>query len=196
LQTLPHVAIASPVDTARPNRHAAPATNQEIRTYDDLDLAGLLEETPTPLVLILDCVTDPHNLGACLRTADAAGVTAVILPKDKSAPVNETVRRVSCGGADHVPIVRVTNLARTMEKLKKLGVWLVGTSDQGTQSLYQTDLKGPIGIVMGAEGTGMRRLTEEHCDFLIKIPMGGAVECLNVSVATGVCLFEAVRQRL
>jgi 23S rRNA (guanosine2251-2'-O)-methyltransferase len=183
------------VDTARPNRHAAPAANQEVRTYDDLDLAGILESNPTPLVLILDCVTDPHNLGACLRTADAAGVTAVILPRDKSAPVTETVRRVSCGGADHVPIVRATNLARTMEKLKKLGVWLVGTSDQGNKSLYQTDLKGPIGIVMGAEGTGMRRLTQEHCDFLVQIPMGGTVECLNVSVATGVCLFEAVRQR-
>jgi 23S rRNA (guanosine2251-2'-O)-methyltransferase len=182
--------------TARPNRHAAAAPSAEPKHYDDLDLAGLLETTPTPLVLILDCITDPHNFGACLRTADAAGVTCVIVPKDKSAPVTETVRRVSCGGADHVPIVRVTNLARTMEKLKKAGLWLVGTSDAATQTLYQTDLKGPIGIVMGAEGDGMRRLTEENCDFLVNIPMGGSVECLNVSVATGVCLFEAVRQRL
>lgn len=180
---------------ARPNRHAAASAGTEVRTLDDLDLPGLLESTPTPLVLILDCITDPHNFGACLRTADAAGVTCVIVPKDKSAPVTETVRRVSCGGADSVPIVRVTNLARTMEKLKKLGVWLVGTSDAGKQSLYEMDLKGPTGIVMGAEGDGMRRLTEEHCDFLVQIPMQGSVPCLNVSVATGVCLFEVVRQR-
>lgn len=155
----------------------------------------MLEGKTAPLVLVLDCVTDPHNLGACLRTADAAGVVAVILPKDKSAPITETVRRVSCGGADNVPIVRVTNLARAMDKLKELGVWLVGTADEATQSLYQIDLAGPIGIVMGAEGTGMRRLTQERCDFLARIPMAGSVECLNVSVATGVCLFEAVRQR-
>jgi 23S rRNA (guanosine2251-2'-O)-methyltransferase len=180
---------------ARQNKHAG-FTAPDVRTLEEVDLQGLLESRPDPLVLILDCVTDPHNFGACLRTADAAGVTCVIVPKDKSAPVTETVRRVSCGGADNVPIVRVTNLARTMERLKKAGLWLVGTSDQGTQTLYQTDLKGPIGIVMGAEGDGMRRLTEENCDFLVQIPMSGAVECLNVSVATGVCLFEAVRQRL
>jgi 23S rRNA (guanosine2251-2'-O)-methyltransferase len=119
----------------------------------------------------------------------------VVLPKDKSAPVNETVHRVSCGGASSVPIVRVTNLARAMEKLKELGVWLVGTADETTQSIYDVDLTGPVGIVMGAEGTGMRRLTQEKCDFLTRIPMAGKVECLNVSVATGVCLYEVVRQR-
>ena len=178
---------------ARSNKHAKP--HAEATHWDEDDLPSLLESTPAPLVLVLDCVTDPHNLGACLRTADGAGVTAVILPKDKSASVNETVRRVSCGGADHVPIVRVTNLARTMDKLKELGVWLVGTADEATQSLYDIDLKGPIGIVMGAEGTGMRRLTQERCDFLVRIPMAGRVECLNVSVATGVCLYETVRQR-
>lgn len=178
---------------ARQNRHAR--NDDNVRTYDENDIATLLEDKKDPLVLILDCVQDPHNLGACLRTADAAGVVAVIMPKDKSAPISETVVRVACGGAENVPLVRVTNLARAMGKLKELGVWLVGTADEATQTLYDLDLKGPIGIVMGAEGPGMRRLTGEHCDFLAKIPMAGKVECLNVSVATGVCLFECVRQR-
>ncbi len=163
--------------------------------YDEGHLPELLENNPAPLVLILDCIQDPHNLGACLRTADAAGVACVIMPKDKSAPISETVIRVSCGGAENVPLVRVTNLARTMEKLKELGIWLVGTADETDKSLYDIDLKGGIGIVMGAEGDGMRRLTGEHCDFLARIPMHGKTPCLNVSVATGVCLFEAVRQR-
>ncbi len=149
-----------------------------------------------PFVLILDCVQDPHNLGAILRTADAAGVDAVVAPKDKAVGITETVRRVSVGGADHVPFAQVTNLARTMEKLKEAGVWFVGTSDHATaKSIYELDLKGPLAIVMGAEGKGMRRLTEENCDFLASIPMAGTVDCLNVSVATGVCVFEAVRQR-
>ncbi len=178
---------------ARQNRHAR--SDNHVRTYDESDLATLLADKPDPLVLILDCVQDPHNLGACLRTADAAGVALVIMPKDKSAPISETVVRVACGGAENIPLVRVTNLARAMGKLKELGIWLVGTADETTQSLYDLDLKGPIGIVMGAEGPGMRRLTGEHCDFLAKIPMAGRVECLNVSVATGVCLFECVRQR-
>ena len=164
--------------------------------YEEGDLPMLLDEIDSPLVLILDCIQDPHNLGACLRTADAAGCACVIMPKDKSAPITETVVRVSCGGAHHVPLVRVTNLARAMEKLKELGVWLVGTADESEKSIYDMDLKGGIGIVMGAEGEGMRRLTGEHCDFLVRIPMGGKVHCLNVSVATGVCLFEAVRQRV
>jgi 23S rRNA (guanosine2251-2'-O)-methyltransferase len=181
------------VHTARANKHSRPNTG--IVLYEEDDLPGLLENHPTPLLLILDCVQDPHNFGACLRTADGAGVAAVIVPKDKSAPLTDTVLRVSCGGAEHVPIVRVVNMSRCMEKLKKLGVWLVGTSDQGKQSIYDVELKGPIGIVMGAEGEGMRRLTEEKCDFLVQIPMAGTVPCLNVSVATGVCLFEAVRQR-
>ena len=150
----------------------------------------------TPFVLILDCVQDPHNLGAILRTADAAGVHAVVAPKDKAVGITETVRRISVGAADHVPFAQVTNLARTMEKLKAAGLWLVGTSDHAkAQSIYDLDLKGPLALVMGAEEKGMRRLTEENCDFLASIPMAGKVECLNVSVATGVCLFEAVRQR-
>lgn len=179
--------------TARANKHARP--NAEIHLYEEGDLESLLEGKPDPLVLVLDCVQDPHNFGACLRTADAAGVTLVVIPKDKSAPITDTVIRVSCGGAENVPIARVTNLSRAMKKLKDLGIWLVGTADETSKSLYDLDLKGPIGIVMGTEGSGMRRLTEENCDFLARIPMAGKVECLNVSVATGVCLFEAVRQR-
>lgn len=147
------------------------------------------------MLLVLDCVQDPHNLGAILRTADGAGVTAVVAPKDKSAGITDTVRRISVGAADSVPFFQVTNLARTMKKLQDAGVWLVGTSDAGTGTLYETKLTGPMAIVMGAEGTGMRRLTEDGCDFLVKIPMAGKVECLNVSVATAVCLYEAVRQR-
>lgn len=185
--------MSRPPHTARQNRHAS--QGGQARIYDEDDLASLLEGKPSPLVLVLDCIQDPHNLGACLRTADAAGVAAVVMPKDKSAPISDTVLRVSCGGAESVPIVRVTNLARAMEKLKELGVWLVGTADEAKQSLYEIDLRGPIGIVMGTEGQGMRRLTAEHCDFLVRIPMSGRVDCLNVSVATGVCLFEAVRQR-
>jgi len=157
---------------------------------------AIVASHPIPLVLILDCVQDPHNLGAILRTADAAGVHAVIAPKDKAVGITETVRRVSVGAADHVPFAQVTNLARTMEKLKAAGLWLVGTSDHAAaKSIYDLDLKGPLGLVMGAEEKGLRRLTEENCDFLASIPMAGKVECLNVSVATGVCVFEALRQR-
>lgn len=186
--------MSSQPPVARQNRHAR--SDNKVRVYEEGDIPAILDGRDSPLVLILDCVQDPHNLGACLRTADAAGVCAVIMPKDKTAPITETVVRVACGGAENIPLVRVTNLARAMDQLKKLGVWLVGTADEATQSLYDLDLKGGIGIVMGAEGPGMRRLTGEHCDFLAKIPMAGKVECLNVSVATGVCLFECVRQRM
>jgi 23S rRNA (guanosine2251-2'-O)-methyltransferase len=159
-------------------------------------LESILRDKENPFVLVLDCVTDPHNLGAVLRTANGAGVDAVIAPKDKSVGLTETVQRVAVGAAETTPFVRVTNLSRTMKKLQKdYGIWLIGTSDKATQSLYQADLKGPLGIVMGAEGAGMRRLTEENCDILINLPMAGKVDCLNVSVATGVCLYEAVRQR-
>ena len=160
-------------------------------------LAAILDGVEgTPLVLVLDSIQDPHNLGAILRTADAAGVHAVVAPKDKAVGITETVPRISVGAADQVPFAQVTNLARTMEKLKAAGIWLVGTSDHATsKSIYELDLKGPLAIIMGAEEKGMRRLTEDNCDFLASIPMSGKVECLNVSVATGVCLFEAVRQR-
>lgn len=150
----------------------------------------------TPLILILDGVTDPHNLGACIRTADAAGVQLVLAPKDKSAPMNATVAKVACGAAEVVPYIQVTNLARTMKELQERGIWIIGTAGEAEQSLYQHDLTGPIAIVMGAEGAGMRRLTREHCDYLANLPMAGEVSSVNVSVATGICLFEAVRQRL
>ena len=181
---------------ARENRHVKPAVEEKSTpALDEHDLMRLVAETEIPFLLILDCVQDPHNLGAILRTADGAGVHAVIAPKDKAVGITETVRRVSVGAADHVPFVQVTNLARTMEQLKEAGLWLVGTSDRAEKTLYELDLRGPLALVLGAEEKGMRRLTEENCDFLAKLPMAGKVECLNVSVATGVCLFEAVRQR-
>jgi 23S rRNA (guanosine2251-2'-O)-methyltransferase len=180
---------------ARENRHVQ-EVEKPAPALDEDDLLAIVAQHESPLVLILDCVQDPHNLGAILRTADAAGVHAVVAPKDKAVGITETVRRVSVGAADHVPFAQVTNLARTMEKLKAAGLWLVGTSDHAkSKSIYELDLKGPLAIVMGAEEKGMRRLTEENCDFLASIPMAGKVECLNVSVATGVCLFEALRQR-
>lgn len=160
------------------------------------DLKMLLDDLDhPPLLLILDGVTDPHNLGACLRTADAAGVDAVIVPKDNSAGLNATARKVACGAAEVMPFVQITNLARTLRDLQQRGIWIYGTAGEAEQEVYDVDLKGPMVLVMGAEGKGMRRLTREHCDYLVKLPMGGSVSSLNVSVATGVCLFEAVRQR-
>jgi len=153
-----------------------------------------LGDTP-PLLLVLDGVTDPHNLGACLRSADAAGVAAVIVPRDRAAGLTPVVRKVAAGAAETVPLVQVVNLARTLRELKDRGVWLVGTSDDAARTLYDLDLSGPTALVLGSEGEGMRRLTREACDELVSIPMAGAVESLNVSVAAGVALFEAVRQR-
>jgi 23S rRNA (guanosine2251-2'-O)-methyltransferase len=149
-----------------------------------------------PLLLILDGVTDPHNLGACLRVADGAGADAIIVPKDRSAQLNTTVSKVASGAAETMPFVAVTNLARSMRELQEAGVWLIGTSDDAEKTLYEVDLTGPVAVVMGAEGEGMRRLTKETCDELVSIPMFGGVESLNVSVASGVCLYEAARQRL
>ena len=159
-------------------------------------LEKLLDAGPAdPLLLVLDEITDPHNLGACLRSADAAGVTAVIVPKNNTAPVNLIVRKVASGAAETVPIIAVTNLARCLKSLQERGIWLVGTAESATVSLYQQDLTGPLALVMGSEGNGLRRLTRESCDYLVAIPMAGSVASLNVSVATGICLFEAVRQR-
>ena len=156
----------------------------------------LLSAEHPPLLLILDQVQDPHNFGACLRTADAAGVSAVIVAKDNASPMTPVVQKVASGAAETVAIFRVTNLARTMENLQQAGIWLIGTSDQATHSVYQQDLRGPLALVMGAEGKGLRQLTEKKCDGLVSIPMAGSVvSSLNVSVATGVCLYEAVRQR-
>ncbi|MEA1063342.1 23S rRNA (guanosine(2251)-2'-O)-methyltransferase RlmB [Erwinia sp. HR93] len=166
------------------------------RQYQENDLPALLEQHAQPFLLILDGVTDPHNLGACLRTADAAGVHAVIVPRDKSAQLNATAKKVACGAAETVPLVRVTNLARTLRMLQQdYNIWIVGTAGEADHTLYQSKLNGALALVMGAEGEGMRRLTREHCDELIGIPMAGSVSSLNVSVATGICLFEAVRQR-
>ncbi|MCF2949316.1 23S rRNA (guanosine(2251)-2'-O)-methyltransferase RlmB [Paraglaciecola aquimarina] len=169
------------------------------KLFSENDLASIveakLESGKNPFLLILDGVTDPHNLGACLRTADAAGVDAVVVPKDKSAALTPVVRKVACGAADVIPLVQVTNLARTLRDLQQAGVWIVGTAGEAEHNIYDCKLSGPMALVMGAEGKGMRRLTREHCDELIKLPMAGSVSSLNVSVATGVCLYEIVRQR-
>jgi 23S rRNA (guanosine2251-2'-O)-methyltransferase len=149
----------------------------------------------TPLILVLDGVQDPHNLGACLRTADAAGVQLVVICKDRSAGITPVVRRAASGAAETLSIIQATNLARVLRALKQRGIWLAGTSDEASSSLYGTDLTGPLALVMGSEGTGLRRLTSELCDYLVRIPMAGQVESLNVSVATGVCLYEINRQR-
>jgi 23S rRNA (guanosine2251-2'-O)-methyltransferase len=161
------------------------------RGLDDL----LDQVVGPPLLLLLDEVQDPHNLGACLRTADAAGVHAVIAPKDNAVGLTPVVCKVASGAAATVPYIQVTNLARTMDQIKERGIWLIGTAGEAEADLYATDLKGPIGLVLGSEGTGLRRLTRERCDLLVRLPMAGSVESLNVSVAAGVCLYEAVRQR-
>lgn len=165
------------------------------RMYNEKDLDEIIAREETPFLLVLDGITDPHNLGACLRSADAAGVHAIIVPKDKSAKLNGTARKVACGAAEIVPLVQVTNLARTLREIKDAGVWVVGTAGETDTELFDANLTGPMAVVMGAEGDGMRRLTREHCDLLVKIPMAGTVSSLNVSVATGICLFEVLRQR-
>lgn len=167
-----------------------------IKTYHENDLENLLNNQPKPLLLILDGIQDPHNLGACLRSADAAGVTAILAPKDKSVGLTPAVYKVASGAAETVPFIQVTNLARTLRYLKEWGVWIFGAAADSEKTLYEVDLTGSLALVLGAEGTGLRRLTREHCDLLINIPMQGTVSSLNVSVAAGVCLFEAVRQRL
>lgn len=173
---------------------ALASADSRLRSEKDLQsiLAALDHE---PLLLVLDGVTDPHNLGACLRTADAAGVDAVIVPKDKSAPLNATVRKVASGAAETVNFITVTNLARCLKSLQQRGIWVVGTADESEKSIYEQDLTGAIALVMGSEGSGLRRLTRDSCDFLVSIPMAGELSSLNVSVAAGVCLYEARRQK-
>ena len=178
---------------ARSNRHTR--DDVPVSVGDEDDLLELIARTEVPFVLVLDGVQDPQNLGACLRTAAAAGVHALVAPKDRAARLTETAVRISCGGAQAVPFFQVTNLARTLRQLQDAGLWLVGAADEATERLYDVNLEGKLALVLGAEGKGLRRLTGEICDHLVKIPMSGLVECLNVSVATGVCLFEAVRQR-
>ena len=172
------------------------ARYEAAKPTDEKELPGLVEAAGgRALVLVLDGVQDPHNLGACLRSAAAAGVTAVVIPKDKAAPINATVRKTSAGAADRIPVVSVTNLARTLRALQELGVWIYGLDGSASQAIHGIDFTGNVALVMGGEGEGMRRLTREHCDGLVKIPMPGEMESLNVSVATGVALFEVVRQR-
>ena len=166
-------------------------SSDKIKTHSLDDI--LLKENV--LLLVLDGVTDPHNLGACLRTADAAGVDAVIVPKDRAAGLTPTARKVACGAAETVPFIQVTNLARTLKQLNDNDIWIVGTAGDAENNLYDIKLTGKLALIMGAEEKGLRRLTRENCDQLVKMPMAGQVESLNVSVATGVCLFEAVRQR-
>lgn len=183
-------------DKVRGEQHqGVVARAKPARVLDEADLDQVLEKHEQPFLLVLDGVTDPHNLGACLRTADAAGVHAVVVPKDKSASLTATVRKVACGAAEVLPLIQVTNLSRTLKHLQDKGLWVIGTAGEADQMIYDAKLTGPTALVMGAEGKGMRRLTRENCDELIKLPMAGSVSSLNVSVATGVCLYEIVRQR-
>ncbi|MBT7650316.1 MAG: 23S rRNA (guanosine(2251)-2'-O)-methyltransferase RlmB [Opitutae bacterium] len=172
-------------------------TEARISTLDEDEALGMLDSLEEdPFLLILDQVQDPRNLGACLRSADGAGVNLVIIPSDRSVGITDVVRHVASGAAEVLPIARVRNLARFMKELQARGVRLVGTSDQAKSTIFDSDLKGSLGLVVGAEETGIRRLTADNCDQLVNIPMRGSIECLNVSVATGVCLFEAFRQRI
>jgi len=196
LREVPRAELDALGDTPHQGVAAAVQSGSGRSAWQEGDQESLLAGSATPpLLLVLDGITDPHNLGACLRTADAAGVTAVIIPKDKAVGLTPTVRKVASGAAETVPLIQVTNLARSLKTLQEKGIWIVGTDDEADTEVFDQDLKGPLAIVMGSEGTGLRRLTRECCDFLVAIPMAGALSSLNVSVATGVTLFEAVRQR-
>jgi len=183
--------------TERAHHQGVVALLKENSQKENIDLKTFIENaTATPLILILDNITDPHNLGACLRTAEAAGVLAVIAPKDRSVGITPVVRKVACGAAETLPFIVVTNLARTLKQLQEWGVWIIGTGlTAECRSIYDSDLSRPIAWVLGAEGTGLRQLTLKNCDEIVRIPMRGSVQSLNVSVATGICLFETLRQR-
>ena len=191
-----------PVDDARLSNIVGTRRHQGVvAKAGELSLARNLDElldaiVGPPLLLVLDGITDPHNLGACLRVADGAGAHAVIAPKDRAVGLNATAAKVASGAAETVPYITVTNLARTLRELKEREIWLIGTSEDGEKGLYEADFSGPAALVMGSEGEGMRRLTRETCDVLVNVPMFGSVESLNVSVASGVCLYEARRQRM
>jgi len=207
LNTAENLGIAlHPVDKNQLSKHCGSEQHQGValqaiarREGREAELADFVDQAQTrgvPLLLILDQVQDPHNFGACLRTADAVGVDAVIVARDNASPLTAVVHKVASGAAETIPIFRVGNLARTMDLLKQQGIWMVGTSDQADQTLYQENLTGPLAMVMGAEGKGLRQLTEKKCDVLVSLPMAGSVvSSLNVSVATGVCLYEVTRQR-
>jgi 23S rRNA (guanosine2251-2'-O)-methyltransferase len=178
------------------NHQGIAAFCEKARAYSEADLPALLEDVKgPPFLLVLDGVQDPHNLGACFRSADAAGVHAIIAPRDKAVGITPVVSKVACGAAETIPFIQVTNLARTLDVIKELGIWIYGAAGEADNTLFKTDLRGAVAIVMGAEGEGLRRLTRDKCDSLVKIPMSGTVESLNVSVATGIMLFEVVRQR-
>jgi 23S rRNA (guanosine2251-2'-O)-methyltransferase len=184
------------LDLAAPElRHQGVLAAMPSRSFSGEDALDI-PATPDKLVLVLDGVQDPHNLGACLRTAEAAGVHAVIIPKDRAAGLSPVARKVAAGSAERVPVIAVTNLARSLKRLAELGYWITGLAGEATDSLFDADLGGPRVLVLGAEGEGLRRLTKEHCHQLVRIPMAGKAESLNVSVAAAVCLYEAVRQRL
>ncbi len=173
------------------------AVTKSANAFDESLLPDLLSNIKQPaLILVLDGVQDPHNLGACMRSADAFGVNMIIAPKDKAVGITPVVRKVACGAAESVPFIRVTNIARTLRLLQDKGVWLIGTDDQAETTLQEVDMSGDIALIMGSEGSGMRQLTKKHCDFLVNIPMQGMVSSLNVSVATGVSLYEVQRQRV
>lgn len=178
------------------NHQGVVASCLPLTARGEQELEGFIEAIEgVPLLLILDGITDPHNLGACLRSAEAAGVHAVIVPKDKSADLSPVARKVACGAAELIPFFRVTNLARCIRQLQQQGIWMVGLAGEASSSIYDIDFSVPSALVMGAEGAGLRKLSRDTCDYLAKIPMPGSIESLNVSVATGVCLFEACRQR-
>ena len=177
----------------KPPRHSALAAAVHLENEDDL--FDLIERTENPLLLILEGVQDPHNLGACLRTASGAGVTAVLAPQKGACGITPTVRDISCGGADEVPFLKIKNIGMLLRKFPDKGIQIIGTSDRGEGNLYEADLSGPTALVLGSEGWGLRKVTGDLCDHLVSIPMAGKVDCLNVSVSAGVCLYEAVRQR-
>ncbi|MEN8661059.1 MAG: 23S rRNA (guanosine(2251)-2'-O)-methyltransferase RlmB [Lentimonas sp.] len=178
----------------KPPRHSSGPTIVYLENEDDL--FDLIERTDNPLLLILEGVQDPHNLGACLRSASGAGVTAVLAPIKGAVGITPTVRDISCGGADDVPFLKIKNFSQLIAKLKDRGIQVVGTSDRGSNSLYNVNLKVPTAFILGSEGWGLRKVTGDHCHHLVNLPMAGTVDCLNVSVSAGVCLYEAVRQRL
>ena len=194
VERLPRRELDRMLDGARHQGIVVEVRGAEVR--GERELEDYLSELPTPVfLLVLDGVTDPHNLGACLRSADAAGVQAVIVPKDRSVGLTPVVRKVACGAAENLPVFSVTNLARAMRTLQDAGIWIYGAAGEADQLLYDVDFRGSVALVLGAEGGGLRRLTREHCDGLVRIPMAGTVESLNVSVATGIFLYEVVRQR-
>lgn len=194
IQSVPRKTLDNLTDNS--NHQGIVIKVKEVKQAGENELYELVEKTAKSFILVLDDVTDPHNLGACFRNADGAGVTAIVAPKDKSAGISGTVRKVACGAAEVVPFFQVTNLSRTLKKLQELNVWIIGTAGEAEKLVYDVDLTGSIAIVLGAEEKGMRRLTRESCDELVKLPMYGQVSSLNVSVASGIFLYEAVRQRL